>query len=167
MPGHIQSQPISGRVDNATKTLGWGSIPGWVKSKTIKIGIYSFSCLTFSIKRDIVKPLPCVVDRWEGAGGRLTRDFRAVSWPKRIGKLSSSTELARFRMVIVFPRLAILFDHMHPLSPVHFSSSHSLLAFSTFVSVFLYYRSLQISKPSLSHFHLLASKHDRTTAYYL
>ena len=47
----------------------------------------------------------------------------------------------------------------------HFSSSHSLLAFSTFVSVFLYYHSLQISIPSSSHFHLLSSKHDLTTAY--
>ena len=69
------------------------------------------------------------------------------SWPDFVWSLS-------------LPRLAILFDHM---SPVHFSSSHSLLAFSTFVSVF-YYSSLQISKPSLSHFYLLSTKHDRTTA---
>ena len=46
-----------------------------------------------------------------------------------------STELAGFRMVMPLPRLAISLDHMHPLSPVHFSSFHSLLAFSTFVSV--------------------------------
>ena len=92
MPGDIQPQPISGRVDNATvtKTFGWGSITGWVQTKDYKIGICSFSCLTFSIKRDIVKPPPCVVYRWAGAGGRLTRDFRTVSWPKRIGKSSSS-----------------------------------------------------------------------------
>ena len=31
-----------------------------------------------------------------------------------------------------------MFDHMHPLSPVHFSSFHSLLVF-LFVLVFLYY----------------------------
>ena len=50
-------------------------------------------------------------------------------------------------------------------SPVHFSISHSLLSFSTFVSVFLflYYSLLQIKKPSLSHFHLLSVKHDHTT----
>ena len=59
------------------------------------------------------------------------------------------------------PNLAILFDHMHhPLTPVHFSSSHSILALSTFVLafLFLYYCSLQILKLSLSHFHLLSSK---------
>ena len=77
---------------------------------------------------------------------------RRRSWPDFVWSLS-----------LLF--LAISFDHMHPLSPLHFSSSHSLPAFSTFVSVFLflYYHSLQISKPSLSHFHLLSSKHDRTT----
>ena len=76
------------------------------------------------------------------------------SWPDFVWSLS-------------LPRLAILLDHMHPLSPVHFSSSHSLLAFSTFASVllFLNYSSLQISKPSLSHFHVLSSKHDRTIEY--
>ena len=79
---------------------------------------------------------------------------RRRSWPDFVWSLS-------------LPRLAILFDHMHPLSPVHFSSSHSPLAFSTFVSVFLYHRLLQILKPMLSHSHLLSSKHDRTTAYYL
>ena len=86
MPGQIQPQQISDRVDSATaaKTIGSGSIPGWVKSKTIKIGICSFSCLTFGIERDSVKPPPCVVDRW--AGGSLTREFRAVSWPKHIVK---------------------------------------------------------------------------------
>ena len=72
-----------------------------------------------------------------------------------------------FLWSLSLPRLAILFDRVHPRSPVHFFSSHSLLAFSTIVSVFFYYRSFQISKPSLSHFRLLSSKHDRTTAYYL
>ena len=62
---------------------------------------------------------------------------RRRSWPDFVWSLS-----------LLF--LAISFDHMHPLSPVHFSPSHSLPAFSTFVSVFLYYHSLQISKPKLS-----------------
>ena len=81
---------------------------------------------------------------------------RRRSWPDFMWSLS-------------LPRLAISFNHMHPLFPVHFSSSHSLLAFSTFVSVFLflYYHSLQISKASLSHFDLFSSKHDRTTIYCL
>ena len=81
---------------------------------------------------------------------------RRRSWPDFVWSLS-------------LPRLAISFNHMHSLSPVHFSSSHSRLAFSTFVLVFLflYYLSLQISKPSLLHFHLLSSKHDRTTVNYL
>ena len=37
-------QPISGRVDraSATEMVDTGSIPGRVKSKTIKIGIHSF-----------------------------------------------------------------------------------------------------------------------------
>ena len=37
--------PISGRVDraSATETVDSGSIPGWVKPKTIRIGIHSFS----------------------------------------------------------------------------------------------------------------------------
>ena len=41
--------------------------------------------------------------------------------------------------------------------------------FSRFVSVVLFfsYPTLQISKLLLSHFHLLPSKHDWTTAYYL
>ena len=36
--------PISGRVDraSATRAVDSGSIPGWVKPKTIKIGIHSF-----------------------------------------------------------------------------------------------------------------------------
>ena len=70
---------------------------------------------------------------------------------------------------VSIPLLAISFDHIHPLSLVHFSSFHSVLAFSTFVLVFLflYYCTLQISKPLLLYFHLLSSKHDRTTAYYL
>ena len=50
---------------------------------------------------------------------------RRRSWPDFIWSLS-------------LPRLAISFDHMHPLSPVHFSSSQSLLAFSTFASAFLF-----------------------------
>ena len=44
-------------------------------------------CLTFSIKRDSVKPPPCVVDR--SAGGSLTRRPKgpfAVSWPRQFGE---------------------------------------------------------------------------------
>ena len=39
-----QIKPISGRVDkaSATEAVDTGSIPGRVKPKTIKIGIYSF-----------------------------------------------------------------------------------------------------------------------------
>ena len=37
-------QPITGRVDRAlaTETVDLSSIPGWIKSKTIKIDIQSF-----------------------------------------------------------------------------------------------------------------------------
>ena len=84
---------------------------------------------------------------------------------------SSQRSWLDFVWSLYLPRLAISFDHMHPFLPVYFSSSHSLLAYSAFVSVFLffYYRPLQISKLSLSYFHLLfsKSKHNRTNAYYL
>ena len=62
---YIFQKPISGRVDGAsvTEAVDSSSIPGRVKTKTTKIGIYSFSCLTFSIKRDSAKPPQCVVDR--------------------------------------------------------------------------------------------------------
>ena len=41
----MKFEPISGRVDkaSATETVAWGSIPGRVKPKTIKIDIHSFS----------------------------------------------------------------------------------------------------------------------------
>ena len=96
----------------------------------------------FSIRQYIIIIITCWIRYFPRRG----------SWPDFVWSLS-----------LLF--LAISFDHMHPLSPVHFSSSHSLPAFSTFISIFLflYYHSLQISKPSLSHFHLLSSKHDRTT----
>ena len=85
----MHHKPISGRVDraSATEAVDSGSIPGWVKPKTIKIGIHSFPCLTFSNQRDCVKPPPCVVDRW--AGGSLTRRPKgpfAVSWPRQLGE---------------------------------------------------------------------------------
>ena len=59
----------------------------------------------------------------------------------------SSTELARFRIAfdVITSRLVILFDHMHPLSPVHFSSFHPLLVFprsfrwSSFAFFFLFF----------------------------
>ena len=47
------------------------------------LSLQQLPCLTFSIKRDNVKPSPCVVDRW--VGGSLTRrqkDPFAVSWPR-------------------------------------------------------------------------------------
>ena len=46
--------------ESATETVNSGSIPGRVKPKTIKIGIYSS---TFSIYSS--KSPPCVVDRWQ------------------------------------------------------------------------------------------------------
>ena len=57
--------PISGRVDRASaaEAVDSGSISCRVKPKTIK-------------KRDSVKPLPCVVDRW--AGGSVTRRPKKV-----------------------------------------------------------------------------------------
>ena len=42
-----QLKPISNRVDraSATEVVDWGSIPGRVEPKTIKIGIHSFPAL--------------------------------------------------------------------------------------------------------------------------
>ena len=65
---------------------------------------------------------------------------RRQSWPDFVWLLS-----------LLF--LAISFDHMHPLSPVHFSSSHSLPAFSTFVSVFLFLYYHHFKFQSL-HYHI-------------
>ena len=130
-----------------------------------------------SMKEECETPPPCVVDRWAtrqfdsktekvpslspGQVNLMYKDIitiicgvliiiinitcwirycpRRRSWPDFVWSLS-------------LPRLAIFFDHMHPFSTVHFSSSHSLLAFSTFASVFLFfcYHSLQISNPSPS-----------------
>ena len=77
---YIFQKPISGRVDRAsvTEAVDSSSIPGRVKTNTIKFGIHSFSA---------VKPPPCVVDRW--AGGSLTRRPKgpfAVSWPRQLGE---------------------------------------------------------------------------------
>ena len=64
------------------------------------------------------------------------------SWPAFVWSLS-------------LPRLAILFHNTHPLSPVHFSSSHFLLAFSTFVSVFLFlYSTTAYFKFQSLHYHV-------------
>ena len=43
-PSNLANYPISGRVDraSATEAVDSGSIPDWVKPKTIKIGIHSF-----------------------------------------------------------------------------------------------------------------------------
>ena len=78
----------------ATLTVDLGSIPGWVKSKTIKIGIpiSNLLCLTFSNKmgqRELLykASTSSVVDRW--AGGSLTRipiDTFAVFCLKQLGE---------------------------------------------------------------------------------
>ena len=49
---------------SATKTLGSGSIPGRVKTKTIKSRYSLLPCMMFSIKRDKVKHSSSVVDKW-------------------------------------------------------------------------------------------------------
>ena len=56
---------IRGRVRRApaTETVDSGSIPGRVKPKIIKL-VFTAPCLPISIKKDSVKPIPCVVDRW-------------------------------------------------------------------------------------------------------
>ena len=52
------------RRTSATEMVDLGSIPGRVYSNYTNW--YSqLPCLTFSIKRDSVKPPPCVVDRWQ------------------------------------------------------------------------------------------------------
>ena len=65
--------------------LGFDSRSG--QTKDYKNWYSQLSCLTFSIKRNSVKPPPCVVDRW--AGGSLTRRPKgpfAVSWPRQLGE---------------------------------------------------------------------------------
>ena len=89
---HVFFKPISNRLDraSATGTLDSGSIPGRVKPKTIKIGIYSVYAVRSTLKRDSVKPPPSVVNRW--AGGSVTRipkSLFAVSWPPGQGNLAN------------------------------------------------------------------------------
>ena len=84
--------------------------------------------------------------------------------------LPPSTELAGFRIVIVFTTSRhFVRSHASSFTSQFFFISF-FTCFSTFVSVFLflYYYSLQISKPSLSHFYLLSSKYAKnlTTKYY-
>ena len=62
---------------SATKAVDLGSIPGRVKLKYIKIGIHSYPCLTFSNKRDNVKPPMYVVDRWQ-LDSKTERLFRRL-----------------------------------------------------------------------------------------
>ena len=69
-------------------------------------------------------------------------------------------ELAVFRIVIASPRLAISFDHMDHLSPLHFSF---IFVSSMVVSSSSLLPALLIPKPSLSPGHLFCSKYDRTT----
>ena len=78
---------MSDRVDraSATEAVDSGSTPGPVKPKTIKNWYSQLPRLTFSSKRDCVKPPPCLVDRW--AGGSLTQRSKgpfAVSWPRQL-----------------------------------------------------------------------------------
>ena len=54
-----------------------GSIPGWVKLKTIKIGFHTFRTWRSAIKRHSVKLLPCVIDMC--AGGSLTQRTKGLS----------------------------------------------------------------------------------------
>ena len=54
---------------SATETVNWASIPNRVKPKTIKIGIHSFPAWRSAIKRNSVKPPPCVVGRPGAPGG--------------------------------------------------------------------------------------------------
>ena len=49
-------------IPSFNSRLGFDSRSGQSKDKK-KIGIHSFLCLTFSNKRDSVKPPPCVVNR--------------------------------------------------------------------------------------------------------
>ena len=51
----VVKQPISGRVDraSATEAVDSGSIPGRIKSKTIKIGIYSFPAWRSALKETV------------------------------------------------------------------------------------------------------------------
>ena len=61
--------PISGQLDrgSATETvdLSFDSRSG--QTKHYKDLYSQLPCLTFSNKRDCVKPPPCVVDRWQVA----------------------------------------------------------------------------------------------------
>ena len=58
--------PTSGQVDKAfaAETEDSNSIPGQVKLKGIRFGMYIFFAWRSAIKVDTVKPPPCVIDRW-------------------------------------------------------------------------------------------------------
>ena len=70
---------ISGPMDRAstTKTIDLSLIPGRVKPKTIKIGIHSL------MKKDSVKPPPCVVDRRQ-LDSKTEKVPFAVSWQRQL-----------------------------------------------------------------------------------
>ena len=88
----------SANIAIAIETVNSGSIPGWIKPNTIKIGIHNFPARRSAIKRDSVKPPSCLVDRW--AGGSLTRKPKDLylsktavylssylaSWPRQLNK---------------------------------------------------------------------------------
>ena len=60
---------ISGRVDrpSATETVDPGSIPGWFKSKTVKISAHSFPASTFTKMGQCEASTVCgrQVGRWQ------------------------------------------------------------------------------------------------------
>ena len=70
-----------GQVDRAftTETVNPGSIPGWFKPKTIKIDILSFPAWRSAIKRDSMKPPPCVVVLNRQG---LREGGQGVQWPR-------------------------------------------------------------------------------------
>ena len=105
--------PISGRVDraSATETVGSTSILGPVKPKTIKIAIPS---LTFSNKRDNVKPLPCVVDKRRA----WLEDRKVFSLSPGQGSLLN-THLIRITVPAKFLKEALIRYY----SPIPFSAS--------------------------------------------
>ena len=81
--------PIIHRVDRAfaAETEDLGSIPRRVKSNTIKIWCSLLPCLTFSIKKNSVKPPSCVVDKRVGYSfTRRPQGLFAVSWLRQIGE---------------------------------------------------------------------------------
>ena len=77
--------------ESAFRTGDLGSILSQKTTKNLKFpsSIHRFHALCSVIKRDSVKPLSSVVDKW--AGGSLTRRPKgpfAVSWPRQLDEES-------------------------------------------------------------------------------